>query len=232
LAEMSSSMSDQIPPYREDDVLALLKMEPEQLLQLASAFANAPLEASVKKFIDGVEHSAQNSPHVRDLAPLFLSLKLAQLTAKESVETFVKDLIEEFRLLLKTDLEQDTAYWEQLSELMQKILSSKGMSWIAKSLQLQQENARMYATARILTDIRPVFGENHHLPPPMGVVLHTLKLSYFTNDGKENDFHVVLDRLDLKQLRDVIDRALVKEATLANMKTSFPILQIEGEGTR
>jgi len=79
-------MSDQIPPYRVDDaVRTLLKMKPEQLLQLASAFADAPLEASVKKFIDGVEHKTQNSPHVRGLAPLFLSLKLAQLIGKEQV---------------------------------------------------------------------------------------------------------------------------------------------------
>lgn len=224
-------MSAQIPSYPLDAIRPLLELPHEKRLLLARAFAQTPIEASVKKFIDRVVTAAEQDPTVvRRLVSLFISLQMARMGEGSSAESFTADLIEIVRSSNAAN-RHDDAYWEQLATQIRTILSSEGLHLIAKSLELQRDNEKLFSKARILTDIRPVFGDDVRQAPRTGVVLHTLKLSYYVGEG-EADFYVVLDKVDLKLLREVIDRAIAKDATLTEMMDNgkLTVLQAEEEG--
>jgi hypothetical protein len=84
---------------------------------------------------------------------------------------------------------------------------------ISKASRLQREGERLYCEAMILSDIRPIFGDDIASGPGSAVLTHTLKLSYHGDEG-HRDFFVVLDGEDLKALGEVVDRAQAKDESL------------------
>jgi len=99
---------------------------------------------------------------------------------------------------------------------LDKLLKIETLLVIAKASRLQRDGERLYCESKILSDIRPVFGEDPAARPPGAVITHTLKIAYHEK-GKHQDFHLVLDSIDLGALKDVIDRALVKDETLRSL---------------
>ena len=204
-------MSTALSPSQPAIIQTLLDLPEDLRKSLVNAFAQAPMTTSVKKYAEYIAAAvAQPGLPVRDLVHLFISLKVNHVREGTAVEKFAAEFKDEIRMAKP----QGTgAYWEKLNGDIAAILSSGGLVLLAKSLDLMQGNARVFTKARILTDVRPVFGDDVTRPPLDGVVIHTLKLSFYSNDNEE-DFHMALDRGDLLKLREVIDRALAKETTL------------------
>jgi hypothetical protein len=89
------------------------------------------------------------------------------------------------------------------------------------------EQPRFMRRARILTDIRPVFGATDD-PPIAAVVVHTLRLSFF-EDNESKEFFISLDAEDLRTLRDQLDRASSKAESLKEVidKTGIDYVDTE-----
>jgi len=106
---------------------------------------------------------------------------------------------------------------EQFRTRLQALLSSPAVVTTANALDLLTQHPRNYQTARVFSDIRPVFG-SEVTSPPIGVVINeTLQLHTWTPDGDTEIIHVALDEADLEELRTVIERALQKTSTLKKM---------------
>jgi hypothetical protein len=84
----------------------------------------------------------------------------------------------------------------------------------AKAYDLKTDDERTFCHARILTDLRPVFGQEVGDGPRGMVVVHLLKLGYHEGSEKHQHFYVSLDSDNLKELKRVIDRAEAKAETL------------------
>lgn len=84
---------------------------------------------------------------------------------------------------------------------------------VAKAVSVLTDNERSYDDSRILTDVRPIFGEDSVGQPLAAVILHTLRISYLRRDASE-DFFVILDNQDLQQLRHEVERAVAKAKSL------------------
>jgi hypothetical protein len=78
-----------------------------------------------------------------------------------------------------------------------------------------------------MTDIRSVFGQPEDLPLAAGIV-HTLKITYHVDDGMK-DFYVALDDGDVRTLRELLDRAELKFASLQALldRAKVPLLESE-----
>lgn len=89
---------------------------------------------------------------------------------------------------------------------------------------------RVFRDARILTDIRPVFGMDPTAGPLAGIVIHTLRIDYH-EAGDHPSFHVALDTGDLRRPWELVERAIKKEASLKTEieKTSMKYLEVEVE---
>jgi len=85
-----------------------------------------------------------------------------------------------------------------------------------KSEAISGECERQLQTAKILTDIRPVFGRLVSTPSCF-VLLHTLHLTHVSS-GVESEVFIGVDEADLASLRTQIDRAIEKARELRQMK--------------
>jgi hypothetical protein len=93
----------------------------------------------------------------------------------------------------------------------------------AKELQLEEEHT--LCDARIITDLRPVFGGNVADTPEAMIIVHTLKLGYHNSSNPQHlDMYVALDADDISRLIEVLKRAQEKSRTLKK--------QFEGGGVR
>lgn len=81
---------------------------------------------------------------------------------------------------------------------------------------------------RILTDIRPIFGNNVEEPPEAVVIMHTLKMAYHRG-GRVDEVFFAMDETDLGDLKAAVARAELKAksilATLA--KTQLKVITEE-----
>jgi hypothetical protein len=84
-----------------------------------------------------------------------------------------------------------------------------------KAKELQMEAERTFCDARVITDLRPVFGGNVAESPTSMVIVHTLKVGYHgTNSARHRELFMSLDADDIAKLKKVLDRAEEKTKTL------------------
>ena len=102
---------------------------------------------------------------------------------------------------------------ERFKQRFIRLLTIETLVVGAKALGVLQENHNSFSSARILTDIRPVFGLNVSDAPRAAVILHMLNLTY-NQSGEIKEFFVALDTTDVKALREVLDRADTKSESL------------------
>jgi hypothetical protein len=103
-----------------------------------------------------------------------------------------------------------------LRERFKRILGLKNLNTISKAANLQRTGERVYCDATIISDLRPVFGEDVKSSPVAGVVTHMLKIAYH-EDGAHRHFFVTLDDVDLRKLAEAIQRARQKSEAITGL---------------
>ena len=99
-----------------------------------------------------------------------------------------------------------------LSQRLKALLDIPVIRISTKSSTLQVAHDRVYNSARVVTDVRPVF------PEPLGrdfryMVIHHLHVTSM-RDNRLEDLYIAMDDKDLLALRDTIDRACQKADVL------------------
>lgn len=103
----------------------------------------------------------------------------------------------------------------------------KSLSLTAKALNIVTDQPHLFYSAKLMTDVRPVFDESGKAIDAM-VLLHNLRIHY--GDGDEHkDFVVTMDARDLKKLRAVLERAEQKAETLKNFWNLSKTLYLDVE---
>jgi len=95
----------------------------------------------------------------------------------------------------------------------ERLLQSKALGISAKALQLLFESRRHIVGSRVLTDIRPIFGDNATEAPIAAIVTHTLRLQFHEAD-RNSELFFSLDRQDVATLVEALRRAIEKEDSL------------------
>ncbi len=142
------------------------------------------------------------------------------------VEEFAEAVVEE---ALQEGLvgRGDSAATSKLGERIAQLLSlDRSLGVSAKATQLLFSHKNPLLTARIFTDIRPVFTGDENPTPQAAVVVHTLELVTRT-DERELSHYIALDSTDLQTLKRVIDRAIHKESSLKTIMASVPLVEIK-----
>ena len=106
---------------------------------------------------------------------------------------------------------------------LESLLSTTSISLSGRARLVFTEHEHYLCYARIMSDVRPIFGNRVEDKPIAATIVHTLKLAY--HDAKEvREFFVALDGSSLDRLSDLIERAKRKAASL---KSTL----IDGSGT-
>ena len=114
---------------------------------------------------------------------------------------------------------------EKLTKQLLQLLGIKGLEVTSKALNVFTDHERTFQSARIITDLRPVFETDPEQVPQDAVVLHILKIAY--REGKDTkEFYVALDSQDLDVLQKTTERAVKKEksAVTALQKSGMRVL--------
>lgn len=113
----------------------------------------------------------------------------------------------------------------QLVARVARLLRCENVALVVKAYKILFESPRQLLGTRILSDIRPVFADDP-TTPSAGMIVHELKIRY-SGDRSRREFFVALDTRDMKELVRAIDRALVKDAALAEVLKASKLPQID-----
>jgi hypothetical protein len=169
------------PLFQPSDLLSLLRDQ----------FIDHPVEIEgiVKQLLSFYNLMRQQSISVDDLLQsLEQGIKNADATAKWSA--------------------QEIAEWAALCPQLRKLFTIPSLRIMVKAIDLSYDHSNLFQSARILTDIRPVF-DDEASSIVGAIVSYSLRLSYSSSEGSKN-VTIALDDNDIKELIAVCQRAQKK----------------------
>lgn len=221
-----------IPEPYESGLAIILALSDDSVDELVSALEDIPSKLFPYTLGQEIAPNVQSVPPdalsevVETLQSLYLSNlhheMPASVMADDISQAVSRQALSEQGQLLS---DQDR---KKLRDRLVKLLSIKSLEIVAKALGILRNNQNVFHEARIITEIRPVFGPNVDEPPPAAVILHMLNLTCHGTDGHK-EFFVALDTDDIAVLREVIDRAEAKAESLKAMMVKAGITYLETE---
>lgn len=197
-----------IPVAYRDPLLRLARLPQEdadRLIEaLAGAAAFAPVRELEKRVTDAL--AAEDGVVAGRLMSALLSLA-GQFRTTMPPERLAEGLSASPAL----DLDADER--NQLNTRLEALIGAKSLFTTASAVELLTQHDRNYQTARIVTDVRPVFDDPSKAPAG-AVLVQMLQVFTWDREGQREPVYVAMDRWDLEELRGVIDRALEKTRTL------------------
>lgn len=194
------------------------------LQKLPSTVDPASLSSAIATAVNTIAAS-----DIEEIVPAILQIYSIREVSEESVpevaEGIARGMEEVVSRRLKSSEEQRDSFQARLAEL----LSINSLSVIVRAGGLFFENEHSLRQTRIITDIRPVFEQEHRQAPPKGaVIVHTLKVSYWA-DGEAKDFFVALDSGDIRKLLEQLEWADSKAESLKAVLDAAQVPYIDAE---
>jgi len=96
---------------------------------------------------------------------------------------------------------------------IEELLAVPALQITAKAGNLLTDHATLFASCRVLTDVRPIFADDG-TRIEAALVTHQLRLTVDDGGANPRDLFIALDASDLREIRSAIDRALQKQVAL------------------
>lgn len=220
-----------IPELYESGLAIIVGLSDDSVSELVFALETIPSKLFPYTLAHEIAHSVQSIP-VDDLSEVIETLQSLYLTRvhhEVSAEEMADDIAEAATENgLSEQLRVSGLDRDKLKDRLTRLLSIEALEILAKALGILRNNQTVFHEARIITEIRPVFGTSVEEPPPAAVILHMLNITCHGTEGHK-EFFIALDTDDLEVLRDVIDRAETKAESLKTMLNKAGTTYLETE---
>jgi hypothetical protein len=200
-----------LPSEFKRALTALSTISEEAIKELADLLDQTQAEVfpadEAERLSEGVKKSKPED--ARAITELLMSLWYSQSATKRSNDDIAAELIREFA----SSDEAKAFREEQLQTIrtrLSRLLNNPRLLNAQNASSLLLDHERIFSRARVLTDLRPVFGGGAAETITGGLVVHTLKVSFYKADGSTDEFFVALDDDDIDQLSEVLTRAKSK----------------------
>lgn len=192
---------------------ALAELDTGSFDRLTAALEAVPERLTSKRLADRIANELPEGARDSSLTMLESVLSLMRLLGESG------DRADELAIDVSQseDLDIDDELREQVADRMKKLLRLEALVVAARAYDLSAELERGFHDARIVTDIRPVFGPSVDDGVRAAEIVSTLKVQYHTAEGPLESVFFGLDRGDLVRLQDVVDRALKKVQSLEQL---------------
>jgi DNA-binding Lrp family transcriptional regulator len=130
-----------------------------------------------------------------------------------SIITFVQTNKDEDALkdILESVESKEPLNLDKLKSILSEILdNSRNITLTTKAVEILNANNDNYIACKAITDIRLIFNDNITEPKRNAVIVHKLHFTV-SNPSNSEDVFIHLDMRDLIKLKDVIERAILKE---------------------
>jgi hypothetical protein len=197
-----------IPEGAYPAIQKLAHLSAEEFDSFLNALTRAKPAATPSLFEQHVaKHAPQiNSSTIKMIVSELFSMNYAfedlDSSASEMAQSIAEAAVEE----QPEEFPINEADRDILADRLTKLFMLKAsLGLTSKAVGLLTDSAHLFYTARVLTDVRPIFNEEGDAVEAT-VILHNLVLHYGEN-GDHKDFVVTLDTNDIEALREVLDRA-------------------------
>lgn len=217
--------SIKIPDRAREGLKTLATLTDDQFQELHSSLELIPRRIKRHSIFDDQEirpksiSTADFTAIKTAVFPMLLGSANIPVSLSEYVHDIVEGVTDDDESLSK-DLQS------QLEVRLNEILTVSPAQVVAKSYDVLTEHGCIYTSARVLTDIRPVFGQNPDVAPTAGLTVHMLNIEHLKGSDAET-FVVALDAKDIQDLIDVLERAKKKNDTLRSVITSMGMEYID-----
>lgn len=208
-----------IPDRYVPGLTAIAGLSDDALTALRSAFAETPGSLATDRLVDHVATAVpQLSDEARSITEALLSLIALLPEDGSQALQLAQDVANSDDLDISENARADFA------KRLVTLLDLECLMLAARATDLVAEHERVFHDARVLTDIRPVFGGDANRAPKAAVLISSLKIDFHPISGDLDSLFFALDSADLHRLRTVVDRALAKHDSLHKMleQTGMP----------
>jgi hypothetical protein len=117
---------------------------------------------------------------------------------------------------------------EHSKDVLRKLLTVDGdLQLIGKAMRLFRARDNVLGSSQIVTDVRPIFSDAPGCEITASTIIHTLRLEYKDVDGNNTTFSIGIDSVDIKELRDALDRASAKELVLKSQLATTTLKMVD-----
>jgi hypothetical protein len=212
-----------IPPAHREALTTLRSITEEQFDLLLENLVGVPPFAGASGLTD---HASKTEGLAADEAQAVV-LALLSLYAQLKFHGWTSEDLA-VGVAHSDDLPKSDADPSKLAHRLQVLLDLESVVTTGRALDLLTEHEHLFHSARILTDIRPVFGDDPKEPPSGALIIEALKVEYFDEGGTQS-LYLALSRAELRNLRDTVDRALEKSDTVHDLLEQIGMSHFEAE---
>lgn len=212
-------MSWKIPHDFISGFIELVNLPLGEIKKIASFISTIPPGTGPEKF-----ESSLNSSFVdldlSELSPMIFSFGNILLNIEDdSIESVSQMLAKD--LLNISEINKEEIEEKHLEEKLNILFqSANNIKCTFKAFDLISDNDNIYKKGRIFSDIRLLFDDDIQVNSEdrKAVIIHRLKLESNKNDQDRN-YYFSLDSLDLFRMKELIERAIIKEEKI---KSDYP----------
>lgn len=205
-----------IPRQYQDGFAKIRDMSDEDVRQLLYALDDAPLLMNPAALADRLASSVETIAS-EDISDMLWSL-FSMYSLRDEYEISLSEVAEQIAQAMQESrnekLRLTSAERGRFEERLVALLNSGKLDLLGKASVLAQDHEHFMWEARILTDIRPIFGSDPSSKPEGAVIAHTLKLTYANNSNQRKEFYVAMDAVDLHNLHKLLQRTEQKTSSL------------------
>lgn len=215
-----------IPEQFRPSFIRLGTLTDDQFVEIKAALSDAPFSVRVRSLSDAL------SAQVHSIAPTelhdILAAAASLLSVLERYEISPEELSKTIRgLLMGYDPATSPEMGDAFADRLLILLRSSQLYLAAKAGGLLTDNNSSYLSARIISDMRPLFGLSADKEPEAALIVHSLHVHALSGSGDEEDIYVALDSRDLQDLISVLERAVKKEKLLASFMEHSKITALD-----
>ena len=206
-----------VPPPQVAHIRKFLEVPDDKVGVFLDALAKAGPQFNIADLSSEVsDHVGLPKALTTGIVGVLGSLYVTKDAQNIPVETFVdQEVAVALRNAGTFSKENADVEWARLRKFLVAALAlERTLGTAAKAGHILTQHERIFSTARILTDVRPIFHSNVSEKPESALIIHMLRVTQRDPQHNFEDLFFALDSNDVRALKTVIDRALKKEETL------------------
>ncbi len=217
-----------IPEEYRRGFAKLIVLEDDPLGELLAAFEEENPTLYYSEFSERVASRVSTVPaeDIDAIVETLVSLYEIRPNVGTQIPEFAELLVEAVERSEDGELQLTNENRDRFKDRLVRLLDVAALDATSKALDVLLEHEHTLHSARIMTDIRPIFGSNTEDPPEAMLINHMLKLSYHDESEEVKEFYVALDTEAVSLLIKTLERANSKAESLKRMleRTRVPYI--------
>ena len=202
-----------------DDFAALCAVGPDLLLRVAQAIEALPLTIKRERVQKAIVEAA-GADHAEPIERVVFGLATVHRRNFDDTSSILERLD-----VPRGWSDSQRQSWHDCKPSIDRLLSAKSIVLSTKAADLSLDVERYCISARIITDIRPVFDEVR-----AGIVgsaiRQTFRIEYMSPNGVVTSLSIGLDEGDIKKIQKSCQEAINKTQTISKMLNQANITEI------